>query len=150
MKEYKEFIVEARRLKMVRMYHGTSKTGADKIKKSGFNTSDVYTSTDKETARSFGSRKGETPKVVSFKVPKGHVNVPGKVIKTDGQKGVDKWGREHYSTVMNPDYARKHISKEPDGVIHSPKIPHRYKERYFKDHPNSRFKRITKTQPKKK
>jgi hypothetical protein len=70
-------------------------------------------------------------------------------MKTDGQRGVDKWGREHYSTVMNPDYAKKHISKD-DGVIHSPKIPRKYRDRYFENNPNSRFKPRTKTQPKKK
>ena len=131
------------------MYHGTSRTAADKIKKSGFNTSDVYTSTDKEIAGSFGSRKGEGTKVISLRVPKKDINKPGKIMKTGGQRGVDKWGREHYSTVMNPDYAKKHISKD-DGVVHSPKIPRKYRARYFENNPNSRFKPRTKTQPKKK
>lgn len=150
MKTFSEFITEARRLKLVRMYHGTSTSSADKIKKSGFNTSDVYTSTDRETAQSFGGRHGEPTKVIAFRVPKKDIDTPGKVMKTDGQRGVDKWGREHYSTVMNPEYAKKHITKGEEGVIHSPKISTEYRKQYFKDNPNSRFKRRTKTQPKKK
>jgi hypothetical protein len=129
------------------MYHGTSASSADKIKKSGFNTSDVYTSTDREIAKSFGQRKGEKTKTVAFRVPKKDINTPGKIMKTDGQRGVDKWGREHYSTVMNPDYAKKHITKEKEGVIDSPKIPKRFRDRLPA---NSRFKRRTQTQPKKK
>ena len=145
--EIAETITEAKRLKFVKMYHGTSASSADKIKKSGFNTSDVYTSTDREIAKSFGQRKGEKTKTVAFRVPKKDINTPGKIMKTDGQRGVDKWGREHYSTVMNPDYAKKHITKEKEGVIDSPKIPKRFRDRLPA---NSRFKRRTQTQPKKK
>lgn len=150
MKTFREFIAEAKRLKFVKMYHGTSSSSADKIKKSGFNTSDVYTSTDRGIAQSFGSRKGEPTKVIAFNVPKKDINTPGKLMKTDGQRAVDNWGREHYSTVMNPNYAKKHITKGGEGVIHSPKIPTEDREKYFKDNPNSRFKRRTKTQPKDK
>jgi hypothetical protein len=110
MRTYKQFIAEVKRLRMVRMYHGTSKSAANKIKRSGFNTSDVYTSTNREIASSFGDRKGENTEVISFRVPAKDVNKPGKIMKTDGQRGVDKWGREHYSTVMNSDYAKKHIT----------------------------------------
>lgn len=131
------------------MYHGTTKSAADNIKKSGFNTSDVYSSTSKDIARSFGNRKGEDTKVISLRVPSKDINTRGKVMKTDGQRGVDDYGREHYSTVINPKYAEKHISRE-DGIVHAPKIPDRFRERYFNTHPNSRFKRRTKTQPKKK
>ena len=148
MKTYNQFITEAQqRLKRVTMHHGTP--DADKIKKSGFNTSDVYTSTDREIAHSFGSRHGRGSKVISFSVPKKDIDTPGKVMKTDGQRAVDKWGREHYSTVMNPDYAKKHITKDKEGVIDSPKIPSKYRKQYFKDNPNSRFKRRTKITPKK-
>lgn len=131
------------------MYHGTSKSSADKIKKSGFNTPEVYTSTSKETAKSFGNRKGEDTEVVSFRVPKKHIKdkPPGKVVKTGGQKGIDKWGRQHYSTTMSSDYANRHISKEKQGVIDSPKIPKKYQSLLPA---NSRFKRRTQTQPKKK
>jgi hypothetical protein len=151
MKTYKQFITEAqKRIKSVRMYHGTPKSSADKIKKSGFNTSDVYTSTDRETAQSFGSRHGEkNTEVISFRVPKKDIDTPGKLMKTDGQRAVDKWGREHYSTTMNPKYAEKHISKDT-GVIHSPKIPKEHRKQYFKDNPNSRFKKRTKIAPKRK
>jgi hypothetical protein len=148
MRSYTDFLIEAqKRLSFVKMYHGTP--SAEKIQKSGFNTSDVYTSTDREIAQSFGQRKGENTKVISFRVPKKDINTPGKLMKTDGQRGVDKWGREHYSTVMNPEYAKKHISKEPEGVIDAPKIPAKYRKGYFKNNPNSRFKRRTKTQLKK-
>jgi len=152
MKTFKQFIAEAKRLRFVKMYHGTSTSSADKIKKSGFNTPEVYASTSKEIAKSFGNRKGEDTKVVSLRVPKKDIKnePPGKVVKTDGQKGVDDWGREHYSTAMNPDYAKKHISKERPGVIDSPKIGRDFRDRYFKNNPNSRFKRRTKTQPKRK
>ena len=63
---------------------------------------------------------------------------------------IDKWGREHYSTVMNPEYAKKHITKDKESIIDSPKIPPKYRKQYFKDNPNSRFKKRTKTQPKRK
>jgi hypothetical protein len=151
MKTFREFIAEAasKRLKFVKMYHGTSTSSADKIKKSGFNTPEVYTSTSKETAKSFGQRKGEDTKVMSFRVPKKDIKdkSPGKVVKTDGQQGTDRWGRKHYSSTMSGDYAKKHISKEKEGVIDSPKIPKKYQSLLSA---NSRFKRRTKTQPKKK
>jgi hypothetical protein len=152
MKTFQEFIAEAeKKLKFVKMYHGTSASSADKIKKSGFSTPEVYASTSKETAKSFGNRKGESTKVVSFRVPKKDIKdkSPGKVVKTDGQRGVDDWGREHYSTAMDPDYAKKHIAKEKQGVIDAPKIGRDFQKRYFKNNPNSRFKKRTKTQPKK-
>jgi hypothetical protein len=149
MKTFQEFIAEAKRLKFVKMYHGTSASSADKIKKSGFNTPEVYTSTSKETAKSFGQRKGEDIEVISFRVPKKDIKdkSPGKVVKTDGQRGTDRWGRQHYSSTMDSDYAKKHISKEKQGVIDSPKIPKKYQSLLPA---NSRFKRRTKTQPKKK
>jgi len=149
MKTFQEFIAEAKRLKFVKMYHGTSASSADKIKKSGFNTPEVYTSTSKETAKSFGQRKGEDTEVISFRVPKKDIKdkSPGKVVKTDGQRGTDRWGRQHYSSTMDSDYAKKHISKEKQGVIDSPKIPKKYQSLLPA---NSRLKRRTKTQPKKK
>ena len=152
MKTFTQFIAEVKKLRFVKMYHGTSTSSADKIKKSGFNTPEVYASTSKEIAKSFGNRKGEDSKVVSFRVPKKDIKnePPGKVVKTDGQRGVDDWGRKHYSTAMNPDYAKKHISKERPGVIDSPKIGRDFRDRYFKNNPNSRFKRRTRTQPKPK
>ena len=154
MKTFREFIAEAapKRLRYVKMYHGTSASSVDKIKKSGFNTPEVYASTSKGIAKSFGNRQGGDTKVASFRVPKTDIKdkAPGKVVKTDGQRGVDDWGREHYSTAMDPDYAKKHISKEKEGVIDSPKIGKDFRDRYFKNNPNSRFKRRTKTQPKDK
>ena len=152
MKTYKEFMLEAasQTLKYVKMYHGT--TAADKIKKGGFNTSDVYASTSKDIAKSFGSRHGENPKAITFRVPKKDIkdSPPAKVVKTSGQRGIDDWGREHYSTVMDPDYAKKHISKEKEGVIDSPKIGKNFQKRYFKANPNSRFKPRTRVRPRRK
>lgn len=154
MKTFREFIEEAaqKKLKFVKMYHGTSTSSADKIEKSGFNSPEVYASTSKEIAKSFGDRKGENTKVVSFRVPKKDIkdNSPGKVVKTDGQRGVDDWGREHYSTAMDPNYAKQHISKEREGVIDAPKVGKDFKKRYFENNPNSRFKKRIKTQPKNK
>ena len=150
MKTFKEFLEEAKRLKYVRYYHGTPESAEKQIKKSGFKTPEVYASTDREIARSFGERHGEkNVKTISFRVPKKAIKseVPGKVVKTSGQRGVDKWGHEHHSVVMDPEYAKNHISKEREGVINAPKIPKRFRDRLK---PNSRFKLRTKTQPKKK
>ena len=150
MKTFKEFIVEAKRLKFVRYYHGTPESSEKQIKKSGFKTPEVYASTNRETARSFGERHGEkSVKTMSFRFPKKAIKseAPGKVVKTTGQRGVDRWGRKHHTVVMEPEYAKKHISKEREGVINSPKIPKKFREMLPK---NSRFKLRTKTQPKKK
>jgi hypothetical protein len=151
MKTFKEFITESKRLKFARYYHGTPESAEKQIKKSGFKTPEVYASTSRETARAFGSRYagGKNVKTMSFRVPKKSVKseAPGKVVKTTGQRGIDKWGREHHTVVMDPEYAKKHISKEREGVINSPKIPKEFRDRLPK---NSRFKLRTKTQPKKK
>jgi hypothetical protein len=152
MKTYKEFIQEAapKTLKYVKMYHGTP--ASDRIAKQGFNTSEVHASTSKETAKSFGRRYGENAKTISFRVPKKDIKdaPPAKVVKTSGQRGVDDWGREHYSTVMNPDYAKKHMSKEKEGVIDAPKVGKDFQKKYFTQNPESRFKPRTKIVPKKK
>jgi len=42
MKTFTQFIAEVKKLRFVKMYHGTSTSSADKIKKSGFNTPEVY------------------------------------------------------------------------------------------------------------
>lgn len=150
MKTFKQFIDEAapKRLNYVKLYHGTSSSSADKIHKTGFNTPEVYASTSKDIAKSFGDRKGEKTKVLSFRVPTKDIKdrPPGKVVKTDGQRGIDNWGREHYSTAMDTEYARKHISKETPGVIDSPKIPKIFRDRLS---PNSKFRRRVKTKLKK-
>jgi hypothetical protein len=147
MKTYKEFIAEAapQRLKRVILYHGTSPEAAKKIEKSGFNSPEVYASTNRETAQSFGSRHGKGVKTLSFNVPKKSIKkeAPGKVVKTDGQRGVNAWGKEEYSVAMDRDYARKHMSKNSDGVIHAPKVPVKYRHL-------SPFKQRTKIRPKKK
>lgn len=149
MKTYKEFILEAmpKRVQLVKLHHGTPETSAEKIKKSGFNTSDVHASTSRDIAKSFGNRYSGKTKVITFRVPKKDIKdaPPSKIVRTSGQRGVDKWGREHYSTIMDPKYATKHISKEPEGVIDAPKIGKDFQKRYFENNPNSRFKQRTRT-----
>jgi hypothetical protein len=131
MKTFNQFIEESRKqLKFLRYYHGTPESSEGKIRKSGFNTPEVYASTSKETARSFGERHGkDKTKVISFRVPSKDVKnaPPGRVVKTGGQRGRDDWGREYHSVAMDPSYAKKHISKEPEGRIYAPKIPKKYK-----------------------
>ena len=73
MKSYKEFMTEAeKRIKMVRLHHGTSPESADKIKKSGFTGGEhgeVHTSTNPKTARAFGARYSKKPRNVTMLVP---------------------------------------------------------------------------------
>jgi len=133
MKTCNEFIEEAKQqVKFTRYYHGTPESSERKIRKSGFNTSEVYASTNKEIARSFGQRHGEKKtKIISFRVPTKDIkkNPPGKVVKTSGQQAVDDWGRKYHTSVMDPDYAKKHISKEPSGMVYAPKIPKKYRDK---------------------
>jgi hypothetical protein len=67
MKTYQQFILEAaeKRLKMTRIYHGTSQDAAKKIKDSGFKDSEhgvygsgVYTSTSRNVARRYSRDAG--------------------------------------------------------------------------------------------
>jgi hypothetical protein len=66
MKTFREFIVEAeKKLKFVRVYHGTSKSNADKIKSGGFKDgengvygSGVYSSTSRNVARRYSRDAG--------------------------------------------------------------------------------------------
>lgn len=135
MKSYKEFISEAeKRIKMVRLHHGTSPESADTIKKSGFTggrEGEVYTSTNPKTARGFGARYSEKPKSVTMLVPaKSIKNKPekgSKAIKTDGQRHTDEFGRRHYSVAMDPKYASSKIIKQ-DGRIQKPQIAKRYRD----------------------
>jgi hypothetical protein len=147
MKTYQQFIIEAapQRMKRVIFHHGTSPEAAKKIEKSGFNSPEVYASTNREIAQSFGSRHGKGVKTLSFNVPKKAIKQepPGKVVKTDGQKGVNAWGKEEYSVAMDRDYARKHMTKSSDGVVQAPKVPVKYRHL-------SPFKPRTKIRPKKK
>jgi len=134
MKSYKEFITEAeKRIKMVRLHHGTSPEAADKIKKSGFTGGEhgeVHTSTNPKTARAFGARYSKKPRNVTMLVPaKSIKNKPekgSKAIKTDGQRHTDDFGRRHYSVAMDPKYASKRIVKS-DGIIKKPQVAKRYR-----------------------
>ena len=134
MKSYKEFITEAeKRIKMVRLHHGTSPESADKIKKSGFTGGEhgeVYTSTNPKTARGFGARYSDKPRTVTMLVPaksiKSKPEKGSKAIKTDGQRHTDNFGRRHYSVAMDPEYASKRIVKS-DGIIKKPQVAKRYR-----------------------
>lgn len=141
MRTYKQFLEEARRMRMTHYYHGTP--SAEKIKKSGFNTSEVHASTSPEIARSFGNRYAGNTRTIKISVPSKHVKTeaPTKVLKTQGQRGINRWGGEEHSVIMSPEYATKHITK--NNIIHAPKVPSKYQDR-------SPFKRRTQTQPKKK
>ena len=134
MRTYKEFISEAeKRIKMVRLHHGTSPESADKIKKSGFTGGEhgeVHTSTNPKTARGFGARYSKKPRTVTMLVPaKSIKNKPekgSKAIKTDGQRHTDNFGRRHYSVAMDPEYASKRIVKS-GGIIKKPQVAKRYR-----------------------
>ena len=135
MKSYKEFITEAeKKIKMVRLHHGTSPEAADKIKKSGFTggrEGEVHTSTNPKTARGFGARYSDKPRNVTMLVPaKSIKNKPekgSKAIKTDGQRHTDSFGRRHYSVAMDPEYASKRIVKS-DGIVKKPQVAKRYRD----------------------
>lgn len=137
MKTFTQFLEEAKRIRMTRYYHGTPESSADEIHKSGFKGSEVHASTSARTASAFGKRYGKDTRTVSIRVPSNSKNVE----KTEGQRGVDAWGRKHHSVVMRPEYATKHITKSP--TIPAPKVPKKYQDL-------SPFKRRTRTQPKKK
>jgi len=146
-KTFREFLEESakRRLSFTKVHHGTSASNAEKIEKSGFETSEVHASTSSDTAKSFGQRKGENTRTIQMRVPTKDVksNAPAKALKTQGQRGTDKWGREHHSVIMSPDYATKHITKKKP-VIDAPRTSKKYRDMMPKS-----FQRRTKTQPKK-
>lgn len=122
MKTFDEFITEARRLSFTRLYHGTSPEAAEKIEKQGFKSPEVYASTSRGIAQSFGSRYSNRPKVIELMVPSKSIkpNVPAKAVKTEGQRAIDNWGREHFSVALDRDYATKR--KVPTtGIIRAPK-----------------------------
>lgn len=131
MKKYSQFIAEAeKRMKMVRVHHGTSYDTAEKIKKSGFKGDEVHAATHPNTARGFAKRKGEKTSNVTMLVPKKSIkNQPekgAKVVKTQGQRGTDAFGRKHYSVVMDPEYASKRVTKT-QGTVQKPRIPKRFR-----------------------
>jgi hypothetical protein len=131
MKTYSEFITEAeKRIRMVRVHHGTSSDTAEKIKKSGFRGDEVHAATHPNTARGFAKRKGEKTSNVTMLVPKKSIKDQpekgAKAVKTQGQRGTDALGRKHYSVVMDPEYASKRVSNTT-GTVHKPKIPKRFR-----------------------
>lgn len=131
MKTFSQFIVEAeQKLKMVRLKHGTSPDAGKKIKKSGFKGDEVHTSTNTDTARSFGRRYDENPSVITMLVPKKSIKNQtekgAKAVKTQGQRGTDAMGRKHYSVVMDPEYASTKNVKQ-SGTVQKPKVPKRFR-----------------------
>lgn len=131
MKSYSEFIAEAeKKLKMVRLKHGTSSDSAEKIKKSGFKGDEVHTSTNTNTARGFGRRYDKNPSIITMLVPKKKIKEKpekgAKAVKTQGQRGTDALGRQHYSVAMDPEYASKKIVKQ-SRTVQKPKIPKRFR-----------------------
>ena len=135
MKSYKEFITEAeKRIKMVRLHHGTSPESADKIKKSGFTggrEGEVHTSTSSKTARAFGARYSDKSKNITMLVPKKSIKKEpergAKAVKTKGQRHTDDFGRKQYSVAMDPKYASSKIVKS-DGRVQKPQIAKRYRK----------------------
>jgi len=149
MKTYQQFITEAKkRIHMVKVHHGTSASNAEKINKSGFGGDEVHASTSSGIAKSFGQRKGEDTRIIRMNVPKKDVksDAPAKVLKTQGQRGTDNYGREHYSVIMSPDYASKKISKGTP-VIPAPRLGKEFKK--YQDRMPKAFQKRTKTTPKK-
>jgi hypothetical protein len=131
MKTYSQFIAEAeKKLKMVRVHHGTSPASAENIKKSGFKGDEVHAATHPNTARGFGKRYDEKPSTVTMLVPKKSIkNEPekgAKAVKTQGQRGTDSLGRKHYSVVMDPEYASKKVVKS-QGTVQKPRVPKRFR-----------------------
>ena len=107
MKTFSQFLEETKIIRMKRYYHGTPESSADEIHKSGFKGSEVHASTSARTADAFGKRYGKDTRTISIRVPSKSKNVE----RTQGQQGIDAWGRKHHSVVMSPEYASKHITK---------------------------------------
>jgi hypothetical protein len=127
MKTFDQFLLESnRRISFTRVYHGTP--SAEKIHKQGFKTSEVHASTSGEIAHSFGGRHAGDTRVIPIRVPSKSIKsqAPTKALKTTGQRGIDKWGREHFSVIMSPDYATKHIDNRP--FISAPKTMKGYEK----------------------
>ena len=128
MKTFDQFLEEGRRISFTRVYHGTP--SAKKINKHGFNTSEVHASTSGEIAHSFGSRYAGDTRVIPIRIPTKSIKsqAPTRALRTTGQRGTDKWGREHFSVIMSPGYATKHIDNRP--IISAPKTAKGY-EKYL-------------------
>ena len=131
MKTFSQFITEAeKQLKLVRLKHGTSSDAVKEIKKSGFKGDEVHTSTNTNTARGFGKRYDKNPSVITMLVPKKKIkDQPEKgasAVKTQGQRGTDALGRQHYSVAMDPEYASKRVVNTT-GTVQKPKVPKRFR-----------------------
>jgi hypothetical protein len=147
-KTFDEFLTEApKRLNFTRVYHGTSPEAAKKIEKRGFNSPEVYASTSKDTAKSFGRRYSQKPKTVELLVPSKRIkpNAPAKAVKTEGQRGTDSWGKEHFSVAVDRDYASRKRVPTTTGIVRAPKTEKQWQHKLPKA-----FQRRTRTQPKKK
>jgi len=148
MKTFDEFLTEApRRLNFTRAYHGTSPEAAKKIEKQGFNSPEVYASTSRDIAKSFGGRYSQNPKTVELLVPTKSIkqNTPAKAVKTEGQRGVDKWGKSHFSVAIDRDYASRKRVTNSTGIARAPKTEKQWQHKLPKA-----FRRRTRTQPRTK
>lgn len=145
MKTFNQFLAEARRISFTRLYHGTSPEAAEKIEKQGFKSPEVYASTSKDVAQSFGARYSTTPKTIELMVPTKSIkpSAPAKAVKTEGQRAVDNWGREHFSVALDRDYATKRKMPNTTGIIRAPKTEKRWQHKLpkaFQRKPKPRFK----------
>jgi len=165
MKTFSQFITEAKqRLKFTRIYHGTSKANADKIKSDGFKDSEhgvygsgVYSSTSKNVARRYSRDAGAASG--KHYVDSGVVSslIPSKKVKTirqsnpESQEGRNKSKELRKSgqpAVKVKNAARGHETAKPgkgyedeaDYVIVDPKVVNKGIER------NRRVFRPTKDQ----
>ena len=137
MKTYCQFITEAkRRIAFQTVYHGTSPESAEKIKASGFKGDEVHASTDPDIAKGFGARYSKNPTTVRMRIVRSSIKPQpekgAKVVKTQGQRGVNNWGTKQFSVAMEPEYASKRVSP-PTGIIVKPKIPKSVADRFYKD-----------------
>ena len=146
MKTYSQFIVEAeKKLKFTRVYHGTSKSNADKIKSGGFKDSEhgvygsgVYSSTSRNVARRYSRDSGGGNKnyvdsgVVSSLIPSNKVKTirqsspesqegrtKSKELRKSGQPAVRV---KNAATGHETSKPEKGYEDEADYVIVDPKV----------------------------
>lgn len=135
MKSYAEFITEAeKRIKMIRLHHGSDTDSVASIKKSGPRPSPKgsegpghYVTPDKKKANKYAeftskSRK-KKPAVVSYRVPKNSISktdtIPKGLIsqkKTTPEKPVVRNTRTGH-VAMDSDYANKRMIRKTEPII---------------------------------
>jgi hypothetical protein len=135
MKTFNQFVAEAKqKLKMVRVYHGTSKSNAEKIKSDGFKDSEhgaygsgVYSSTSRNVARRYSRDAGATSG--KHAVDSGVVSsiIPSKKVKTirqsspesqEGRNTSKKLRKSGQPAVRVKNAATGHETAKPGGKGH--------------------------------